>query len=160
MRNIFIVGASSSIGIETTKLFLNNGDHVLATYNENDFVMSHNNLIKKQLKLDRFLFDDEIFLSIESLKPLDIVIFLAGILPGKNLFDYTTDEIFNVMNVNFISQAKLIKYLLPYLNDNSHILMMSSISGQRGSFDPIYAASKSAMFGRGTGESRQHKVEK
>ncbi|MDA8775860.1 SDR family oxidoreductase, partial [Opitutales bacterium] len=63
--------------------------------------------------------------------------------------DYTCEEINRVMNINFNSVAKIISSLLNHFSNNSQILIMSSISGQRGSYDPIYAASKSAIIGLG-----------
>jgi 3-oxoacyl-[acyl-carrier protein] reductase len=54
-----------------------------------------------------------------------------------------------VTNINFNSVAKIINSLSNHFISNSQILLMSSISGQRGSFDPIYSASKSAIIGLG-----------
>ena len=70
----------------------------------------------------------------------------AGILPGKALRDYSDQMMHEVMQTNFTGQASLIQRLLPTLLDDAHVLMMSSISGERGSFDPIYAASKAAQI--------------
>jgi len=78
---------------------------------------------------------------------IDALVVLAGILPGKSLGDYTDDEIDEVMAVNFTGPARLVRALLPHLKDGARVLLMSSISGQRGSFDPIYAASKAALIG-------------
>ena len=50
------------------------------------------------------------------------------------------------MAVNFNGQAKLILKILPMLTSQSRLLLFSSISAQRGSFDPIYAASKGALL--------------
>ena len=52
-----------------------------------------------------------------------------------------------MVNINFNSITKIISSLSSRFVPYSHILFMSSISGQRGSFDPIYAASKSAIIG-------------
>ena len=77
---------------------------------------------------------------------LDLVVMLPGILLGKNLSSYSADEIESVMNINFNKQALLLKYINPYFAEKSQVIMMSSISAERGSFDPIYAASKGAMI--------------
>lgn len=52
-----------------------------------------------------------------------------------------------MVNINFNSIAKIISSLSSRFVPYSHILFMSYISGQRGSFDPIYAASKSTIIG-------------
>ena len=50
------------------------------------------------------------------------------------------------MSVNFNGQAKLIMSILSMLTPRSGLLLFSSISVQRGSYDPIYAASKGALL--------------
>ena len=75
------------------------------------------------------------------------VVVMAGILPGQQLADYRDEEIDLVMNVNFMGPARLIRSLLPHFSEEAHIILTSSVSGVRGSYDPIYAASKAALIG-------------
>jgi len=77
---------------------------------------------------------------------LDVVLFLASILPGTSLAAYTDELMQEVMTVNFTAQAALLRRLLPHFAPAAQVLMISSVSGERGSFDPIYAASKSAQI--------------
>ena len=77
---------------------------------------------------------------------VDVLISLAGILPGKNLLEYTFEEIDKVMSINLAGQAKLIKKIIPLLSKKSRLLLLSSISAQKGSYDPIYAASKGGLL--------------
>jgi 3-oxoacyl-[acyl-carrier protein] reductase len=56
-------------------------------------------------------------------------------------------EINEVVDLNFTSNIHIIKALLPHLKMNSNVILMSSISAIRGSFDPVYAASKAAQIG-------------
>lgn len=147
-RSVLLLGASSSIGRAIANRFTRGGCHVVVTYNAK--------MIREQempgltiWQLD--LSNDEQIRSfagnLEKVFPtLDIVIFLAGVLPGKDLVHYSFDEIDKVMSINFNGQAKLASMLMPLLNDRSRVLLFSSISGQRGSFDPIYAASKGALL--------------
>ena len=76
---------------------------------------------------------------------LDVAVFLAGILPGKALAAYDDALMQQVMSSNFTAQAALLRRLLPHFNPGAQVWMLSSISGDRGSFDPIYAASKAAL---------------
>jgi len=39
-----------------------------------------------------------------------------------------------------------LRRLLPHFSPGGHVIFVSSISGERGSFDPIYAASKAAQI--------------
>jgi 3-oxoacyl-[acyl-carrier protein] reductase len=79
--------------------------------------------------------------------PIDIVFFLSAILPGKSLEEYDLSLMEKVMTVNFTGQAMLLKKLIPHLSKDSQIIIMSSISADRGSYDPMYSASKAAQHG-------------
>ena len=150
MRKILIIGASSSIGQEIIKEFLSNGDQVIASYNCNKIKfggLGKNNL--HTLKLDiNCANSQKLFLSnIKNLGKIDVAIFLPALLLGKSLKDYVDNEIKEVIDTNFSSQISLFQKLMRLFSKNASVIFMSSISGQRGSYDPIYAASKAAQIG-------------
>jgi len=145
--NVLIVGASSSIGESIAQKF--SGDHynqLLTCRGELPYKpLANAEVIQLDLcdvkSITRFADGIER----KKLK-IDICIVLAGILPGKNLVDYSDDMIDAVFCANISGHAKLIRDLLPAFSRGGQIIMMSSISGERGSFDPIYAASKGAVI--------------
>lgn len=147
MRAFLVVGASSSVGGAVVTRLSRDGDRVLATYHQNKRVAEAENVVAVRLDLT-----DEAELKafgpsvMSHFGDLDAAIFLAGILPGHGLAEYDHGDIDRVMAVNFSGQAKLIRCLLPHFKPGSHVLMISSISAQRGSYDPIYAASKGAVL--------------
>jgi 3-oxoacyl-[acyl-carrier protein] reductase len=142
-----VVGGTSAVGIAIVRQFRLAGDVVIATYCNG--VVDPSDTSSTWTQLD--LANDA---SIEQLKHwltgngtrLDKVIFVAGVLPGKSLEDYSVMEMDSAMDINFLGQAKCLKAVLPFMNSPSQIIMMSSISGERGSYDPIYAASKGAVI--------------
>lgn len=142
-----VIGGSSAIGLAVAREFHLSGDSVIATYFKHSVAVSLPPV--SWVCLD--LASNE---SIDSLHAwlrdngsrLDKVVFIAGLLVGKSLQDYSLDEMDAAMNINFLGQAKCVQRLLPLLNDPAQIVMMSSISGERGSYDPIYAASKGAVI--------------
>jgi NAD(P)-dependent dehydrogenase (short-subunit alcohol dehydrogenase family) len=147
METVVIVGASSSIGRAISSRF-SSADRVITTYTSRmpEGSDEHNALhlhldLREDLSIERF---------VEQLKKIsrriDVVVFLSGILPGKDLKGYAFEEVDEVMAVNFSGQAKVLMRMLPLLTERSRLLMFSSISAQRGSFDPIYAASKGALL--------------
>lgn len=146
MRNILIIGGSSSIGGNVKKRFLENGDNVITTYNHSSKKINKGT---NDIHLD--LKDKKSCLAfvnkISKIKELDVLIILVGILPGLSIEDYSDELLEDTLNINFISNVFLIKNLSPYLKNTSNIVIMSSISAIRGSFDPIYAASKAAQIG-------------
>jgi 3-oxoacyl-[acyl-carrier protein] reductase len=152
-RNVLIAGASSSIGIPVTERFVGAGDAVLATYftggSKFSALLSGGKGVLTVAQLDvtsedsreRFVRED-----VPAFAPLDVVLLLAGYLPGESLADYDTAKVEPVMAINFVGQALLLKQLLPRLGQDSHVIMMSSIAAQRGSYDPLYAAAKGAVL--------------
>ncbi len=148
-RNVLVVGAGSSIGQVVVESFLRSDDRVLATVHlQRPASLNKRNVTVAVLDLQDAdsisYFCDE---PISKFEHIDIVVFLSGMLPGLKLSDYDDELMRQVMTVNFTGQAALLKRLLPYLSEGSLVLMMSSISAERGSFDPIYAASKAALIG-------------
>ena len=148
MASVLIIGASSSLGSCVVKNFSDSGYDVLATYASNPLSETKSGqVVPVHLDLNA---DDSIseFVSFVTLEgwTFDVCIFLAGFLPGKNLKEYEAEEIDKVMSINFSGFSKVCKSLQPRFNNNSQIIIVSSISAQRGSYDPIYAASKGALI--------------
>lgn len=142
-----IVGASSSIGRDISAQFHQASMRVITTYTSTPPSDSAKKTEALFLDLSKDESIDKFTNELKKITPqIDVVIFLAGILPGKKLKRYEFAEIDKVMAINFNGQAKSLKQLLPFLTVRSRILMFSSISAQRGSFDPIYAASKGALL--------------
>ena len=146
--DVLIVGASSSVGLAMTGAFLQAGHRVLATSRH----LPEEGMgagvqwaaldLADSASIHRFAVAD-----LSGFGPVDVAVLLAGILPGLSLEQYEYAQIDHVMTVNFTGQARLTKALLPHMKCGSQIIMMSSISGERGSYDPIYAASKAAIIG-------------
>ena len=146
-NNIIIVGASSSIGNEIISKFRSPSTHIITTYNSKHNILYDENINHLKLDLQKDKSIENFIKGVHSIAShIDTAIFLAGILPGKNLKEYNLSDMGKVMTVNFTGQAKVIKGLLPLFDSNSQIIMISSISAQRGSYDPIYAASKGAIL--------------
>lgn len=152
---VAIVGGSSSIGREVVRVLASRGDQVLATWTHSPFEAPPQ---VQTVRLD-LLEEANLAAFVEAAQeqgPLDAVLFLSALLPGKSLADYTPALMFEVMTVNLTAQARLIQLLLPRMAPQSQVLMMGSISGTQGSFDPIYAASKAALVGLVKSLARWH----
>lgn len=138
-KNLLIVGSSSTLG---KKLFKNLSDR-----NLNIYQTSNQKNIKNSIKCN---FEDAVSIQesvrkINALKlSFDYIFFLQGELLGKSLYKYKNDEIMKNLNINLLSCVQIIKNVK--LSKNSLAIFVSSVSGQRGSYDPIYAAGKSALI--------------
>ena len=145
MKNVLIIGASSSLGELVVKNFSKASHKIVATYSSTKKNFKNIDEYKLDLTSNKSINDFSSFIINEKVK-FDICIFLSGYLPGKSIEDYTNSELEDVININFLGFAKTFKKILPSFQNNSQLLVVSSISGQRGSYDPVYAASKGALI--------------
>lgn len=147
-QNILIIGGSSTVGLSIAKVFKSNAKHIIISFHKNKI----NSLKNKNIStLELNLCDKEsINLFVKrvkkTVKKLDVILFISGVLPGAKLENYNKNNFEEVMSINFSSQAIILKEILSLIHSKSKIIMFSSISGQKGSFDPIYAASKGAIL--------------
>ena len=83
-------------------------------------------------------------------KKVDILIHNAGKLIHKPFFKTSYDDFFNVFNVNVFAVAELTKTVLPFLNNGSHVVAISSMGGIQGSMKfaglAAYSSSKAAVI--------------
>ena len=148
MKTIIILGGSSSIGKSICNEFNTQDNQIISTYfSKKDLLNNPKNTESIYLDLN----DNESIINfsqklVSEKISVDILVSLAGILPGKDLLEYSFEEIDEVLSVNFSGQAKLIRNILPLLTNKSKLLLLSSISAQKGSYDPIYSAAKAAIL--------------
>ena len=148
MRTIVILGGSSSIGKAIFNQFNKKDNKIISTYFSEGSpanTSKNNELFCVDLDNNKSIIEFSEKLISEKIT-IDVLISLVGILPGKNLLEYTFEEIDKVLSINFTGQAKLIRNIIPLLSTKSKLLLMSSISGQKGSYDPFYSASKGALL--------------
>ena len=137
----FIVGGSSSIGAAIIRALLDAGAEVAATYRTavppglGDAAWSRADIRSPE--------------DIEALAGpaagADVAVLLPGLSLGQQLGEYADDQIDEVVEVNFSGQFRAVQRLAPVMADPSHIIIMGSMAGQRGSADPLYGATKGAM---------------
>jgi len=136
-----IVGFTSSISGAIRNKFSENGyEIVTACYgarSENPCDISFSLSLKGEL-----IFDEKKYL-----ENLDAVVFCIGRLYGTSIVDYSDEDIQEAFNANIVNVIKIIKHLLPTLNDKASVVFIGSISASAGSFDEIYSSSKSALYG-------------
>ena len=152
---VAVIGGSSSIGGELLEVLAARGDSILATYCKTPVAAAP---AVSPVRLD---LRDEASIAgfaetARAYGKLDAAVLLAAVLPGKALADYPPALLHEVMEVNVTAQARLVQALLPGMAAGGQMILMSSISGTEGSFDPIYAASKAALIGLMKSLARWH----
>ena len=152
MKNIIITGTSRGIGYELALQFANAGHHVLAISRKIPQGFLGNQNITS-LSIDLAIEDDLIqvqnFLS-QTWKNVDIIIHNAGRLINKPFAQTTQEDFENVYKVNVFGVANLTRVCLPYLQNGSHVVSISSMGGIQGSMKfaglSAYSSSKGAVI--------------
>ena len=146
-KKVIIIGGSSSLGEVLQKDLLNLDYDITSTFFKNNNLLDKSRIDYVQLDLNNSLSIKKFMKNKKIInKKFDAIIFLSGIIEGKNIDQYEEKSIKRVMNINFIGFAMLFKMLKKNLSTKARIVILSSISADRGSYDPIYAASKGALI--------------
>ncbi|WP_299000592.1 SDR family oxidoreductase [uncultured Tenacibaculum sp.] len=153
MKNIVITGTSRGIGFELAQQFANQGHLVLALSRNTKPLeqINHSNIttISVDLSNDNDIKKAVDFVSIEW-KKVDILINNAGKLINKPFEQLTTQDFEEVYKVNVFAVAQLTKNLLPFMQQGSHVVTVSSMGGIQGSMKfpglAAYSSAKGAVI--------------
>ena len=144
MKNLLIISGNSSLGKTVVLTFLKNKYKVFSTYRNKKIRINNKNLFQFKVNIQSMnnikSFQNEV-----SKKKFDYVIFCNGILLGKDFNQYTSDDIKTTFDINLFSSINFFKIIKNNIKKDGLVVFISSISSERGSFDPFYAASKAAL---------------
>ena len=162
--NIIVTGASRGIGKELVKDFASRGGNRVLALSRNlspleklavkcnlDFPSSEVHFAFIDLADKEFLKQDWIKEVSWLANAPDILVNNAGLLVNKPFGDLGIEELEQMVRVNYLSPALLIRELLPHMGKNGrgHIVNISSMGGVQGSvkFPGLsgYSASKAAL---------------
>jgi NAD(P)-dependent dehydrogenase (short-subunit alcohol dehydrogenase family) len=153
-KNILIVGASTGIGEEMTKLFaLNKANTILAisrNVESNPDFENLDNVICKNIDLESTNLKTDLHQFLDSFQSIDYVVFNAGKLINKPFLELSEEEIVSSYKVNVLSAFSVFQVVLPKMkNPNSHVVTISSMGAFQGSvkFSGLssYSSSKAAL---------------
>ena len=148
---VWITGASSGLGLHTAQALARNGFTVVAgarSFGKGKTVDGCHCLpldVTSRESIDAFAAE-----ALKAYGPPDILVNCAGMLILGACESYTLDELRQVMETNFFSQAAMISKVLPYMREKGkgRIVNFSSINGLLGiPFEGAYTASKHAIEG-------------
>ena len=154
MKHILITGASKGIGLELAKLFSIQNHKVIA--------LSRNTSHLKSLTLDNVTCLDLDITKEEQNNILnnaiknvfnnrvDILINNAGLLANSSFNTTSLDTFKSVYNTNVYGVVNMTQQALPYMNNKSHVVNISSMGGIQGSMKfaglSAYSSSKGALI--------------
>ncbi|RDI58466.1 SDR family NAD(P)-dependent oxidoreductase [Flavobacterium glaciei] len=152
MKNIIITGTSRGIGFELALQFAKAGHQVLALSRKiPQALLGNENItcLSVDLSDESELVKVTDFLS-KSWKQIDAVIHNAGSLLLKPFSETTQEDFENIYKVNVFGVANLTRICLPYLQNGSHVVTISSMGGIQGSLKfaglAAYSSSKGAVI--------------
>jgi len=152
MKNIIITGTSRGIGYELALQFAKAGHQVLAISRKTPRELIENpniTCLSVDLSEETDLFKITDFLS-NTWKKVDIIIHNAGSLVSKPFSQLSQADFENVYKVNVFGVANLTRVCLPYLQQGSHVVTISSMGGVQGSSKfaglAAYSSSKGAVI--------------
>lgn len=142
-KNILIIGASSDIGLEISKLANADGHNIYATSRDDANANNFDNFI--QLDPNKSL--DELD---DLPEDIDGLVYCPGTINLRSLQRLTLEDIKNEMEVNFYGAFNIIKKVLPNLkkNDGASVVLFSTVAVKTGM--PMHssiAAAKGAVEG-------------
>ena len=142
-KNILIIGASSDIGLEISKLANADGHNIYVTSRDDANANNFDNFI--QLDPNKSL--DELD---DLPEDIDGLVYCPGTINLRSLQRLTLEDIKNEMEVNFYGAFNIIKKVLPNLkkNDGASVVLFSTVAVKTGM--PMHssiAAAKGAVEG-------------
>ncbi|MDI1318315.1 SDR family oxidoreductase [Flavobacterium sp.] len=151
-KNIIITGTSRGIGYELALQFADAGHQVLAISRKTPQALIENKNItclSIDLSKEADLAAVENFIS-QTWKSVDIIIHNAGSLVNKPFAQTTQEDFESVYKVNVFGVANLTRICVPYLQNGSHVVSISSMGGIQGSMKfaglSAYSSSKGAVI--------------
>jgi len=136
-KKIFILGASSDIGYEVVKKFLDDGYNVIGHYNTNKKKLSkikdsNLSLIKFNLKdINKF---EKFIKKNKKLTSVSNFLSLTGYQNPSSFYNFTIKDFYEHINVNYLSNIIFLKYTHRFMlkNNFGRILLSSSIGTKFG----------------------------
>jgi len=152
-KRIVITGTSRGIGFELTQLLSNAGHEVIALSRKIASVqaLERNTVLAIATDLsDQSSIDHAANEILKKWDRIDVVIHNAGMLVNKPFEQLTSQDFQECYAVNVFGVAALTQALLPAMNNDSHVIAISSMGGIQGSAKfpglAAYSSAKAAVI--------------
>jgi NAD(P)-dependent dehydrogenase (short-subunit alcohol dehydrogenase family) len=153
-KNVIITGTSRGIGFELVHLFANAGHNVLALSRNAQPVnnLNFDNIASLSFDLSKVGDYNKVtsFVKDNWKGTVDILINNAGALLNKPFAQTTMDDFEMVYKTNVFGVAEMIRVVIPFMKNQSHVVSISSMGGVQGSVKfpglAAYSSSKGAVI--------------
>ena len=149
-KTIIITGASTGIGLEMVKLFVNEGAFVIACSRRGESI-SHDRVLNVHLDVSNYEQCQTIFNQlIKDFPKIDGLVCNAGITKDSMTYKMDWDCFNTVLQTNLFGIFNVVKFVGPQMEKQGFgsIVNISSVVGEYGNIGQCnYAASKSGIIG-------------
>ena len=146
-KTVLITGGNKGIGLETTRLFLQNNFKVIViARNYKDFEFNGNKNVEKiEYDLSNIIGIKDL---VKNIGPVDILINNAGLMNSIVYDNYPEENIDKLMKLNLYAPIELITQVSRSMIDakNGRIVNTASIAGEIGHPDIWYGISKAGII--------------
>ena len=144
---VLITGGNKGIGLESTRLFLQNNYKVVVVARDYKNFEFNNNENVEKIEYDVSNISGICDL-VNKIGHVDILINNAGIMNSIPYSNYPEEKINKIMNINLYAPIEFIKHVSKSMIDagNGRIVNTASIAGQIGHPDIWYGISKSGII--------------
>ena len=146
-KTVLITGGNKGIGLETTRLFLQNNFKVIViARNYKDFEFNGNNNVEKiEYDLSNIIGIKDL---VKNIGPVNILINNAGLMNSIAYDNYPEENIDKLMKLNLYAPIELITQVSRSMIDakNGRIVNTASIAGEIGHPDIWYGISKAGII--------------
>ena len=140
MKKIFILGASSDVGVNVTEQFLKSGWHVTAHYNKSNKKLIYLKSKYKEIDIIKFdlrnIFKFEKYLKSKRnlFKNYDAFVSLTGYLKPTSFEKFKASDVIEHFNVNYLTNLLIIREVVKGMEKrkNGRIVLSSSIGTKFG----------------------------
>lgn len=149
---VWIIGASSGIGLELTKLFLASGHRVIASSRDALHVSSLQDLDICKLSIDvsnTMSVSDGVKKAWEFYGGIDLCIYNAGVYESMKMSEWNLEHFIEMNNVNYLGFVRVVTQIAPLfeLQGGGKMVCNASISSYFGlPYGGAYSAPKAAML--------------
>ena len=158
VKRVWIIGASSGIGLELVKLWLDNNFQVVASARD---IESLPKLLELKSKystnlelinidvLDNENVQKSVYKAFDIFNGLDICFYNAGIYESMSYEQWDISNFESMININYLGVLRVLKPLITYLEKQEHksnIVLNASLASYFGlPYGGAYSASKAAL---------------
>ncbi|WP_408594518.1 SDR family NAD(P)-dependent oxidoreductase [Limnohabitans sp.] len=151
-RSVWLIGASSGIGLATAHALHAAGARVVVSARQSDlltqFVLSHPGAHAFTLDVTDAPATRQVAQQVHTLQGLDVVIYCAGYYKAVRATHYSLPEMLRHQAVNYTGALHMLDAVLPSLlqQGHGHVSLISSVAGYRGLPQSLaYGPTKAAL---------------